>query len=526
MALLLCAITGCNKENDDATMKKITVAGKVLDIDGKPLSGVSITSGSAKTVTASDGTFSLKKAEVVNKRLVVKIEHSSYFPLVRSEPEQSEIYFEAVLIRKGNSDCTLQTHFDASKEINLELQGMKIDLPPSCLLNADGSAYSGNVTVDLLYLSPHTPNYCSMKHGGDGIGVCPNGVETLFISYGSFHLILTDNAGKLLQLKQDARVTLAFPVPEGATYKPQKLPVWTFKKGIYKATGIATLEGNEYVLRINSLAKEDLAPLVSDDDLAPLVSETGPITPKPVNEEKPVEPPPKPTVTIKGKVVDCNNKPADAYIRILAADGIYLPTAPYDYASQKVWTNSKGEWQATVAKGMSFDYQVKYWKVDEPFESENNREHYDRTMPTVKLCDEEEKDGEGLGALSVNGQVYNFYKATHPASATTLASVLRLHTHDNVNSGNLLDIALINVPLDLPLGTYSHVPNMSAVGIGAIELKINGKITACFDADAVLVVAKTGNKYKLTLTGTMLFLDDPTHLHSASLTYEGTIKFK
>ena len=254
--LLAAIISGCAKDPVDnpdnpetpvnVVMQNVALTGLVKDASGNPLSGVKVTTGSLNATTDGDGKFSFTKAGTVDSTVVVKFEKSGYFTLTRSGDKQDEMYIEAMLYPKGNDSISLQTDFDAAKATSLQLGGVKIDLPANCMAKADGTAYSGTVRADVLYLNPANENTASLMHGGDLTCICSDKSKEMVIPIGMMDVVFTDNSGNPLEIKNNTNVPVSFPVPSGAT--AASVPHWTFNeaKGIWVEDGSLTLQGNVY----------------------------------------------------------------------------------------------------------------------------------------------------------------------------------------------------------------------------------------------------------------------------------------
>ena len=319
MAMVTIVITGCKKDNPNggsSNMQKVELTGKVTNNSGDPISGVTVTTGALSATTDSKGEFSFDKANVVNKRAVIKFEKNGYFTLTRSGYKENEMFIQAVMTQKGNSERSLQTKFEASSGKTLNVKGMKVDVTESSIMRADGSAYSGTVNADMLYLDPNDENFDNMMPGGDLAGIRDDGSESVLISYGMTDVVFSDEQGRPLQLKNGTPAEVTFPIPEGMDKNPPAtIPLWSFDedKGIWIEEGVATLQGNVYVGNVTHFSWVNL------DD-------------------------PMKAVTLKGKVVDCENKPVP-FVKVSAEQ-----TSKY--------TNSKGEWSVLVPEYTSVTVSV------------------------------------------------------------------------------------------------------------------------------------------------------------------------
>jgi len=292
-------LSGCEKEDEDGgttdpdtetvqvNMKQAAIAGSVRDTDGRALAGVTVTTGTATTTTDANGQFTLTEVGTVGNRAVLRFEKSGYFGLTRSGVQAGEMTVEAVLKAKGNSDISLRETFSATAAKTLEVAGMKVDIPASAIVKADGTAYTGQVNADMLYLDPNNEELAGMMPGGDLAGVREDDSEAQLISYGMTEVTLTDTSGNPLQLKAGAESELTFPIPAGMEDNPPAtIPLWYFDedRGIWVEEGTASLQGNVYVGAVEHFSWHNL-------DY------------------------PESRITIRGKVTDCEGKPV-GYVKI------------------------------------------------------------------------------------------------------------------------------------------------------------------------------------------------------------------
>ena len=312
--VLSCGIVGCKKDKDESgdkptvtEMQDVVLQGIVTDINNNPLGGVQVISGTTTVATTdSDGRFYITKVGVVNKRAVLKFEKSGYFTLTRSGVKEKEMFISAILHLKGDSDISTQTTFSTETAATLKVGGMKVDIPSSSIMKADGKEYSGAVKADMLYLNPDNEKFASMMPGGDLAGVRTNGDASMLISYGMSDVVFTDNAGNPLQIKSGTSAKVSFPVPESLKDNPPaSMPLWSFdeEKGTWIEEGIFTLEGSVYVGTATHFSW--------------------------VNCDYPQE-----IVTIKGKVVDCENDP--------------LPNVAVYSGQTAIYTDEKGEFSGAI----------------------------------------------------------------------------------------------------------------------------------------------------------------------------------
>jgi hypothetical protein len=321
-ALMVAAsiFASCSKDEDKpdspdepdtpavVSLQDASVSGKVLDIEGNPVQGVTVTSGTLSASTGVDGTFTFARVGVVDSRSVIRFEKDGYFPVVRSGVKKDEIRIEIILYRKGNSDISLRKSFDASDAATLEVAGMEVAIPAGSLVAADGSTYSGSVTAEMLYLDPNNGSFDALMPGGDLAAIRSDNSEVQLISYGMTDVRLAGSDGKPLQLAANAESEMTFPVPEGMENNPPAtIPLWYFdeERGIWIEEGTAARQGNVYVGKVRHFSWHNL-------DW------------------------PESRIEVRGKVTDCNNRPLDRVKVTLKETGGISHTA--------VYTDSRGEY--------------------------------------------------------------------------------------------------------------------------------------------------------------------------------------
>lgn len=262
-------------------MQNSAFSGIVKDTDGNFLAGVSVTTGTESATTNSAGLFTFDRVGTVKNRSVLKFTKDGYFTVTRSEVKQSESSIEVVMQPKGNSNISVSTNFNSNTAKTLSVKGMKVAIPASSLTTTDGSAYTGNVNADMLYLDPNNENFATMMPGGDMQATRTDNSAATLISYGMVEVSLTDDSGNPLQLNKDGESEMTYPIPAGMENNPPAtIPLWFFdeERGLWTEEGTATLKGGVYVGKVKHFSWHNLD----------------------VPEER---------VTIKGKITDCNGNP-------------------------------------------------------------------------------------------------------------------------------------------------------------------------------------------------------------------------
>lgn len=358
------AIFGCKKEDNktqttNGNMQNVTLKGVVKDNNGNVMSGVKVSTGSLSATSDAKGKFSFNQTEVIESRAIIKFEKEGYFTLTRSREKTDELFIDAIMYKKGNSDISLQTTFEASSGKILTVNsGMTVKLAASSIKKADGSEYSGTVHANMLYLDPNNENFAGLMPGGDLAAIRSDNSKAVLISYGMTNVNLSDGAGNKLQLKSDAPAELTFPIPAGMENNPPAtIPLWTFdeQKAIWIEEGYATLQGNVYIGTVNHFSW--------------------------INLDKPEN-----VVTLEGEV-DCEDGVPAKFIRIeiSTSNG---KTAAY--------TDSKGKWSTIAPAGTNINVTADGCSNPQSIGSQQGNSKYN-VPKLIVPCPEDEEDDDSQG---------------------------------------------------------------------------------------------------------------------------------
>lgn len=165
----------------EGEMTEYQLSGFVKDVDGTPIGGVTVSSGISTVSTNTLGFFEFSKVNMVDSRSVVRFSKDGYFDIVRS---MNQVYgnggesWEVVMCKKGNGDFTSVKTYGSSTAQTLQAGGMKIEMPANGYqIDATGTAYTGKVKTDMLYLNPNNDVFAEMMPGGDLAAVRSDGSE-------------------------------------------------------------------------------------------------------------------------------------------------------------------------------------------------------------------------------------------------------------------------------------------------------------------------------------------------------------
>jgi hypothetical protein len=259
-AILLAGLFACQKYSSSTNsttpgsiippdiMVTASVQGRVVDQDGIPVQGATITSGAATATTDVNGVFSFKNISLSSRFGYLKAAKSGYFTGSRSiATTGSESSFVIIqLVSRSETG-----NFPASSGGKIMVNpGDTVAFPANSLVNAStNAAYTGTVHVFATYLNPTNDNLTKYMPG-DLRGITTDGKEVALKTYGMMNVELQDDAGNKLQVAsgQQATITMALPSALQGT-APATIPLWYFNDstGRWIQQGTGTLQGNSYI---------------------------------------------------------------------------------------------------------------------------------------------------------------------------------------------------------------------------------------------------------------------------------------
>ncbi|WP_265427603.1 hypothetical protein [Chryseobacterium sp. YIM B08800] len=219
--------------------------GIVLSTDGNPVSGATITIGSATAQTNSKGIFVIKNADVKENFAYVKATKAGFVNGFRTMvPTNGSNKINIMMIPATNTS-TISS--GATATVSLP-NGTKVKFDGS-FKDANGNVYSGNVNVAMFHLKP-SDQYLNELMPGSFLANNSNGNSRIMETYGMLHVQLTGASGQNLQIANGhtAEMTVAID-PTQISTSTATIPLWSFNEttGIWQEEGSATKVGNTYV---------------------------------------------------------------------------------------------------------------------------------------------------------------------------------------------------------------------------------------------------------------------------------------
>jgi|GEM_PF-6733678 len=293
--------------------KPKVLKGKVLDFFLKPVAKARIRVQNQTVTTDNQGEFSIPFTGTVGRRETVHCQKNGYFTAVQGfHPSSAETLYTQFILSERKTNFT----FDSQKGGIFSHPGVWVNLPANGYVDEAGRRYKGKVNLSYRSARPGDPHFGALMPGGDFLAINAGGQVQALQSYGFTEVILSDEAGKPLQLAPGVTSELRFLIPEGMEAKaPPTMPLWYLpeSEGIWREEGTLRRVGSYYIGRVGHFT--------------------------PWNCDRPYPP-----TVIRGRVVDCLGKPVGG--AIVTVDG-----------SNYLDTNENGYYYATVGAELPFTIQ-------------------------------------------------------------------------------------------------------------------------------------------------------------------------
>lgn len=254
--LLLCGIlliwTSCNKdESSDSTSisgtTSTTVYGRIVDENGTPVSGATVTIGSAQAISNIWGIYLFENITVTATRAIVKANMNGYWEYIGTiRPLANSVTHADISLFGDNVTHTINS---TSGGTITRPDGATIVFLADAFESANGTAYTGNVAITFHSLPRNASLFIQKSPGTDFKGKDQNGNETQLVSFGMIGAKIKDTNGQPLQLRAGKKATITLPIiSQQQINAPSSIPLWHFDEttAIWQEEGTATRNGNNY----------------------------------------------------------------------------------------------------------------------------------------------------------------------------------------------------------------------------------------------------------------------------------------
>ena len=225
-----------------------SVQGRVVDQDGIPVAGATVTSGSATTSTDINGVFKFTNISLSSRFGNVQAAKAGFFTGSRSIATNAGAS-NFVSIRLISRTETGSFSATAGGKVTV-YSGDTVSFAASSIVTAaTNAAYTGTVHVFATYLNP-TNNHLGQFMPGDLRGISTDGKEVALQTYGMMNVELKDDNGNKLQLASGQQATITVAIPDSLqALAPATIPLWYYNDstGRWMQQGSGARQGNNYV---------------------------------------------------------------------------------------------------------------------------------------------------------------------------------------------------------------------------------------------------------------------------------------
>lgn len=227
----------------NATQKNFQ--GVVLDTNGTPVSGATVTIGTGTVTTNLKGLFVFKNASVKENFAHVKVTKAGYVNASRVLVPTNGMNRVNIMMIPATTTSTISA--GSASTVSLP-NGTKVKFDGS-FKDANGNPYSGSVSVALFNLASSNP-YLNELMPGSLLATNSAGNARVMETFGMLHVQLTGSSGQNLQIASGHTAEITVPVDASqSSSSPNTIPLWSYNEetGMWNEEGSATKVGNVYV---------------------------------------------------------------------------------------------------------------------------------------------------------------------------------------------------------------------------------------------------------------------------------------
>jgi hypothetical protein len=243
--------TTTNPGVNDNIMVSGGIRGSVINENGQPVEGASVTSGGSTTTTDRYGTFRFSNINLSKENGYVKVVKQGYFIGTRTFASTAGRTHNVriQLIPKTNTGT-----FSGTSGGTVTLSGGgKLIMPANAVTDATGTPYTGTVNVAMTWIDPTSQNLSEIVPG-DLRGITTSGEERGLETFGMLGVELTGPGGQALKVATGKTAELTFPIPAALSGSaPATIDLWHFDEvtGRWKQEGSATKTGSNYIAQVS-----------------------------------------------------------------------------------------------------------------------------------------------------------------------------------------------------------------------------------------------------------------------------------
>lgn len=219
--------------------------GNVMDSNGNPIEGVTITIGTDQVQTDANGVFSIEDAQVNQRFAYVKAEKAGYIHGSRALVPTNGVNKVSIMLLEetvaGSTTSGTEKTIAIANGASVSLKGDYI--------KPDGTPYSGDLDVIVHHLDPTDTNV-ALQMPGMLYAENEANQERMLQTLGMLAVELRGTSGEDLNLAENSSAEIKIPVDASLmSIAPSTIPLWYFDeaKGYWIEEGEATLVGSNYI---------------------------------------------------------------------------------------------------------------------------------------------------------------------------------------------------------------------------------------------------------------------------------------
>ncbi|MFW5761426.1 MAG: FISUMP domain-containing protein [Cyclobacteriaceae bacterium] len=229
-------------ELEVGTPTNIDVIGMVVDENDNPVADAEVMAGSKSTTTNTQGVFVFENAPAFTDFGTITVKKQGYFDGSRSFiPVDGDNQVKIMMLTRNTAGS-----FNAGSAGPVTNEGVTVDFSGTAF-SANGTAYTGTVTVSMNYIDPTDPD---MEEQMPGMLIGTTGEQSgILTTYGMVNVEMEDDAGNKVQIADGSSATIKYPIASAQlATAPETIDLWSYdEKGYWVKEGVATRQGNEYV---------------------------------------------------------------------------------------------------------------------------------------------------------------------------------------------------------------------------------------------------------------------------------------
>lgn len=240
ISILAACSSGSGGEDPVPPPPSGSVSGLVVSsATGLPLAGVAVTSGTASATTGADGRYTLNAVTPDAAVLAFSVTNHA-----RGFANATVVVGETAAAGVRLTPIAARETYTASAGATIAVPGgpAQVSLPAAGIVDRNGAAFNGTVTVEL---TPINPALDPGNMPGDMTTRTSDNTVQPIESFGALTVTLLDSGGNRLNLAGTSTATVRIPLATRSASPPATVPLFYFNEttGLWVEEGTATLQG-------------------------------------------------------------------------------------------------------------------------------------------------------------------------------------------------------------------------------------------------------------------------------------------